>query len=67
MPRSWPKRWPSLLDTLPADIRPIALWKFEGFTNEEIAAKLGYTLRTVERKVGLISEKWDRTVPETTR
>ena len=54
-----------LLDRLPADIRPIAIWKFEGFTHEEIAAKLGYTLRTVERKVRLIREKWDRTIPET--
>jgi hypothetical protein len=30
------------------------------------AAKLGYTLRTVERKVRLIREKWDRTIPDTT-
>jgi len=47
-----------LLDRLPADIRPIAVWKFEGFTNEEIATKLDYTIRTVERKVRLIREKW---------
>jgi RNA polymerase sigma-70 factor, ECF subfamily len=56
-----------LLDSLPADIRPIAIWKFEGFTHEEIAAMLGYTLRTVERKVRLIREKWDRTIPDTSR
>jgi RNA polymerase sigma factor (sigma-70 family) len=47
-----------LLDRLPADIRPIAVWKFEGFTHAEIAAMLGYTLRTVERKVRLIREAW---------
>ena len=52
-----------LLDALPADIRPIAGWKLEGFTNEEIAAKLDYTLRTVERKIKLIREKWDRIAP----
>jgi ECF sigma factor len=52
--------------SLPADIRPIAMWKFEGFTHEEIASKLGYTLRTVERKARLIREKWDRTIPNTT-
>ncbi len=49
-----------LLGELPADIRPIAVWKFEGFTHEEIAAKLGYTLRTVERKVRLIRDRWAR-------
>jgi RNA polymerase sigma factor (sigma-70 family) len=54
-----------LLEMLPGDIRPIAVWKFEGFTNEEIAAKLGYTLRTVERKVGLIRERWGREAPGT--
>ena len=47
-----------LLGLLPADIRPIAVWRFEGSTNEEIAEKLGCTLRTVERKVGLIRKKW---------
>jgi DNA-directed RNA polymerase specialized sigma24 family protein len=52
-----------LLDRLPADIRPIAVWKFEGFTNQEIAAKLNYTLRTVERKVSLIRKAWSRMVP----
>jgi RNA polymerase sigma factor (sigma-70 family) len=47
-----------LLEKLPVDIRPIAVWKFEGYTSEEIAAKLGYTLRTVERKLRLIRQKW---------
>jgi RNA polymerase sigma factor (sigma-70 family) len=54
-----------LLDMLPVDIRPIAIWKFEGFTSEEIAEKLGYTLRTVERKVRLIRERWNRVAPGT--
>ena len=51
------------LEMLPADIRPIAVWRFEGFTNEEIAEKLGCTLRNVKRKVGLIRKKWADAVP----
>jgi DNA-directed RNA polymerase specialized sigma24 family protein len=53
-----------LLDRLPTDIRPIALWKFEGLTNQEIAAKLDCTLRTVERKVSLIREAWSSLGPD---
>jgi DNA-directed RNA polymerase specialized sigma24 family protein len=32
----------------------------EGFKDEEIAAKLGCTLRTVERKVHLIRKIWGK-------
>jgi DNA-directed RNA polymerase specialized sigma24 family protein len=39
-------------------LRAIALWKMEGFTSEEIAAKLGCTTRTVERKLRLIRRFW---------
>jgi DNA-directed RNA polymerase specialized sigma24 family protein len=39
-------------------LRAIALWKMEGFTSEEIAAKLGCTTRTVERKLQLIRRFW---------
>jgi DNA-directed RNA polymerase specialized sigma24 family protein len=35
-------------------LRQIALWKMEGFTNEEIAAKLGRSVPTVERKLARI-------------
>ncbi|MFO0890518.1 MAG: ECF-type sigma factor [Isosphaeraceae bacterium] len=50
-----------LLDRLSDTIlRAIALWKTEGFTTEEIAAKLGCTTRTVERKLQLIRRAWLR-------
>jgi DNA-directed RNA polymerase specialized sigma24 family protein len=35
-------------------LRSVAIWKMEGFTNEEIASKLDCKLRTVERKLQLI-------------
>jgi DNA-directed RNA polymerase specialized sigma24 family protein len=40
-------------------LRAIALWKMEGFTTEEIAAKLGCTTRTVERKLQIIRRLWN--------
>ena len=42
-----------------AILRAIALWKMEGFTTEEIAAKLGCTTRTVERKLQIIRRLWN--------
>jgi DNA-directed RNA polymerase specialized sigma24 family protein len=39
-------------------LRALALWKMEGYTNEEIAAKLGCVLRTVERKLRVIRSRW---------
>lgn len=41
-------------------LRQVAQWKVEGFTNEEIAAKLGRALSTVERKLGRIRRLWRR-------
>jgi DNA-directed RNA polymerase specialized sigma24 family protein len=41
-----------------AELQTIAVWKTEGYTNEEIADKLGVVLRTVERKVRTIRERW---------
>jgi RNA polymerase sigma factor (sigma-70 family) len=32
-------------------LQAVALWKVEGYSNEEIAQKLGYGLRSVERKL----------------
>jgi DNA-directed RNA polymerase specialized sigma24 family protein len=47
-------------------LQEIALWKLEGFTNKEIAAKLSRVRRThersVERKLQLIRERWHREV-----
>jgi DNA-directed RNA polymerase specialized sigma24 family protein len=50
-----------LLDLLDsAEMRSVALWKMEGFTNEEIAAKLRCSKRSVERKLGMIRLIWSR-------
>lgn len=48
-----------LLDLLPDEtLRRVALWKMEGYTNLEIAAKLRRTERTVERKLDIIRKHW---------
>ena len=48
-----------LLDLLDdADLRQIALWKVEGYTNEEIATRLDCVPRTIERKVSRIRLLW---------
>jgi DNA-directed RNA polymerase specialized sigma24 family protein len=41
-----------------AELEQIALWKLEGDGNEEIAARLGCALRTVERKLRRIRDLW---------
>lgn len=47
-----------LLDALGDDqLRAVAVWKMEGYTNEEIAGKLGRTPRSVERKLQMIRRK----------
>ena len=49
-----------LLDSLgDAELRAIVLWKMEGFSNDEIAAKLGCVERTVERRLSLIRTIWE--------
>ncbi len=48
-----------LLDLLDdASLRGIALLKLEGYTNQEIAAKLNCVTTTVERKLARIRKKW---------
>ncbi len=48
-----------LLDLLPEEqLRRIALWKLEGYTNDEIAEKLKCVPRTVERKLRRIRAFW---------
>jgi DNA-directed RNA polymerase specialized sigma24 family protein len=50
-----------LLESLgDAQLRSIAVWKLEGYTSAEIAAMLGCTVRTVERKLGLIRSIWSQ-------
>jgi DNA-directed RNA polymerase specialized sigma24 family protein len=43
-----------------AKLRAIAVWKGEGYFNEEIAARLGCCSRTIERKLDLIRTIWKR-------
>jgi DNA-directed RNA polymerase specialized sigma24 family protein len=44
-------------------LRTVALWKLEGYTVEEIAAKLGCVPRTVERKLRAIRKLWEKESP----
>jgi RNA polymerase sigma factor (sigma-70 family) len=45
-------------------LRQIALWKVEGYTNDEIAAKLDCVPRTIERKLSRIRLLWKRELQE---
>ena len=40
-------------------LRAVAVWKLEGHTNEEIATRLGCTIRTVCRRLALIRDIWE--------
>ena len=46
-----------------AGLRSLAIWKMEGYTNEEIAARLGCVPRTVERKLRVIRTLWKQEMP----
>jgi RNA polymerase sigma factor (sigma-70 family) len=49
-----------LLDLLPdPTLRTVALLKLEGYSNEEIAERLGVVTRTVERKLNSIRSLWE--------
>jgi RNA polymerase sigma factor (sigma-70 family) len=50
------------LSCLAEPLRQIALWKLAGYTNAEIAGErmLNCAARTVERKLSLIREKWQK-------
>jgi RNA polymerase sigma factor (sigma-70 family) len=43
-------------------LRAVALWRMEGYSTEEIAAKLGCVPRTVERKLRAIRTLWRQEV-----
>jgi DNA-directed RNA polymerase specialized sigma24 family protein len=45
-------------------LRSIALWKMEGYTNVEIGGRLGCALATVERRLKLIRKLWEKEMPE---
>jgi DNA-directed RNA polymerase specialized sigma24 family protein len=50
-----------LLDRLDdPGLRAIARWKMEGYTNDEIAARLGRVPRTVERRLRVIRTLWGK-------
>jgi DNA-directed RNA polymerase specialized sigma24 family protein len=42
------------------ELRAVAVWKMEGYTNEEIAASLACVPRTVERKLRVIRSIWSQ-------
>jgi DNA-directed RNA polymerase specialized sigma24 family protein len=48
------------------ELMQLAIWKMEGFTNDEIATKIGKSPRTVERKLNLIRKIWthDEAAPD---
>ncbi len=48
----------SILDD--GKLRELAIWKMEGFTNAEIAGKLGRSVPTVERKLARIRNMWQQ-------
>jgi DNA-directed RNA polymerase specialized sigma24 family protein len=53
-----------LLDRLgDPQLRQVALWKLEGFTNAEIAGRLGCVETTVERKLRVIRSLWQEKRP----
>lgn len=47
-----------LLSQLDEGPRAVALLKLEGFSNQEVAARLGCGIRTVERRLELIRRVW---------
>ena len=48
-----------LLDGLGDEsLRQVALWRMEGYTNDEIAERLGCARRTVARRLDLIRKTW---------
>ena len=52
-----------LLESLgDGELRSIALWKMEGYTTEEMAAKLKCAPRTIERKLRVIRRLWKQEV-----
>lgn len=42
------------------ELRSVAMWKMEGYTIAEIAAKLGCVPRTVQRKLRVIRARWNQ-------
>lgn len=50
-----------LLDQLhDGSLKTVALMRLEGCSTREIADELGYNIRTIEKKISRIKEKWSR-------
>jgi RNA polymerase sigma factor (sigma-70 family) len=45
-------------------LQAVAVAKMEGYSNEELAAKLGCSVSTIERKLQLIRRIWNRGAPD---
>jgi DNA-directed RNA polymerase specialized sigma24 family protein len=56
------ERCRGLLDRLSPELRSVALWKMEGFTNAEIGDQLGCVVGTVERKLRVIRTIWQKEI-----
>jgi DNA-directed RNA polymerase specialized sigma24 family protein len=53
------EQYERLLERLGDDgLRQVALWRMEGYTNDEIAERLGCARRTVARRLDLIRKLW---------
>ena len=53
----------SLMSALRTDEqRQIASYRLEGYTNDEIASKLGLTMRSVERRLKIIRSVWSQQI-----
>jgi DNA-directed RNA polymerase specialized sigma24 family protein len=52
-----------LLERLSGDLRAIALWKMEEYSNDEIARMLACVPRTVERRLQVIRRIWAEEIP----
>lgn len=46
------------------ELRRVAVWKMEGYTNEEIAVRLGHSLKTVSNRLKLIRLKLEKRYSE---
>ena len=52
-----------LLGMLDDKHRPIAQWKLEGYTNAEIAERIGRSVPTVELRLRMIRAIWKKELP----
>jgi DNA-directed RNA polymerase specialized sigma24 family protein len=46
-----------------AELEQLALWKLEGLTDDEAAAQLGYSRRSIQRMLSLVRRTWQEYMP----